>query len=640
MHCHFPADSEATYQRLFEEHPLPLWVYDAATLAFLSVNQAAVALYGYARDEFLRMSLPNLRAPGDVPLAPDIPEKDSDLQPRAIYERHRKKDGLIISVEIIAHEAIFAGRPARFAFVREATVRERRVANLSESEERFKIAARATNDALWDWDLVRDLVWWSDGFGTSLGYTPGESPAAADAWAERIHPDDHDRVLASINQAITSGQPMWRDEYRIRRHDGSYAHVLDRGYVIHDEAGQPVRMVGGMSDISQKKQLEAQYLRAQRMESIGMLAGGIAHDLNNVLTPVFMSVGLLKGLTVDSHCHQLLNAIETSAQRGAALVQQVLSLARGTEGNLVPVRFGRLVTEIASMATETFPQSIQVTTTVTPDLWPVLGDATQLHQVLLNLAVNARDAMPHGGVLTFSAQNLVIDDDYISLNHEAKLGPYLLLEVTDSGLGIPRENLDRIFEPFFTTKAPGKGTGLGLVTVRTIVKNHGGFVTVDSEPDCGTTFKIYLPADQKLRASEGTIGPRELPHGQGELVLLVDDEVSVLAITQQTLEAFGYRVLTARNGAEAVEVYSRRAGDIAIVVTDTAMPVMDGQAEIDAILRINPTAKFIVASGLNANERNTAQNKGSAPRHFLSKPYSTEDLLGKLRTALTSSTRG
>lgn len=389
-----------------------------------------------------------------------------------------------------------------------------------------------------------------------------------------------------------------------------------------------------LRDISEKRRIESQFLRAQRMESIGRLAGGIAHDLNNILAPIMLSIGLLKSMVQEKNAREVLETIDVSARRGADIVQQVLSFARGIEGHQVQVQPKHLINDLLTMLKESMPKDIRIRTEFGEELWTVLGDPTQLHQVLLNLCVNARDAMKGGGQLTIGVQNVTLDQNYVAMNKQAKVGRFILLSVTDTGSGIPSEIMDKIFEPFFTTKELGKGTGLGLATVDAIAKSHGGFVTVYSEINKGTTFKIYLPA---ITGSSGdAAGLAEemgVPRGDGELVLVVDDEASILAITSQTLQAFGYRVVTANNGAEAVAVYATRRGDVSVVITDMMMPVMDGPATILALMQIDPKVKIIAASGLDANG-NVARAANAGITHFLKKPYTAQALLEQLRGIL------
>jgi CheY-like chemotaxis protein len=282
---------------------------------------------------------------------------------------------------------------------------------------------------------------------------------------------------------------------------------------------------------------------------------------------------------------------------------------------------------------DTFPKDIRFNATVAPDTWTVLGDPTQLYQVLLNLCVNARDAMPHGGTLSIEMKNVTLDEHYATANLKSATGPHVLIEVTDSGTGIPQDLIEKIFDPFFTTKEEGKGTGLGLSTVMAIVKGHDGFVNVYSEPGKGTIFRLYLPALTTQAAAKLEDETAGLPRGEGEIVLLIDDETSILTITRQTLEAFGYQVLTADNGAAAVGIYAQHKNEIAVVLTDMMMPLMDGVATIQALKTINPEVRIIAASGLNTSSH-AARAAGSEVRHFLPKPYNARTLLEMIRRVL------
>ncbi|HEY9249229.1 MAG TPA: PAS domain S-box protein [Rariglobus sp.] len=630
--------SEERQRILFDSNPLPVWVYDLETLAFLAVNESALLLYGYSREEFLGMNIRQIRPARELPALTAYLAGLTLARSSSGIWTHLKKNGAEMTVETFSHGILYAGRPARLIVAVDITTRAATEENLRRSEERFQLVSRATSDAVWDWDLLADQLWWGDGFCNLFGYARSEISPDVAWWAERIHPDDRDRVKRSIYGAIeTPSQTPWAEEYRYLRKDGTYAVVQDRGHVIRDASGKGIRMVGGMTDITDHKKLLTQYLRAQRMESIGTLAGGIAHDLNNVLAPILMSVDLLRMNATDDGSLKLINTVEQSARRGADLVRQVLTFARGIDGSRhVAIKVEYLIKDVARIAAETFPRAIRTEVRLGRDLWAVTGDATQLHQVLLNLVVNARDAMPEGGLLTLSADNVTIDAQYAATSRAAKPGAYLCASISDTGCGIPEDKIDRIFEPFFTTKEVGKGTGLGLSTAHAIIDSHHGFITVYSEPGKGTTFNVYIPADPSLRPADPL--PHiiaELPRGRGETILVIDDETSILAITQQTLEAFGYRVVIAHDGAEAIAIYAQQRDSIAVVLTDMVMPIMDGPATINALMRINPRVLIIAASGLNTNGR-VAKAAGAGVTHFLPKPYTAETLLITLREVLRS----
>jgi CheY-like chemotaxis protein len=347
-----------------------------------------------------------------------------------------------------------------------------------------------------------------------------------------------------------------------------------------------------------------------------------------------MGVALLRDAAKDRSSRELIDSIERSASRGADLVKQVLSFARGVEGARVPVQIARALRELESIVENTFPKNLRMQIEAAGDLRPVLGDPTQIHQVLLNLCVNARDAMPAGGELTLRAANVEIDLQYATLNRNVDPGRYVRIDVVDTGSGMPPEVVERIFEPFFTTKEVGSGTGLGLSTVIGIVRSHGGFINVYSEVGQGSTFRVHLPAHEADGAPADEPPPAErIERGRGELVLVVDDEATIRSVTKQTLEAFGYRVLTADDGAQAVALYAQHRQDIALVLTDMMMPVMDGPAMIAALRRIAPRLPIVAASGLNANGH-VARAAGAGVRHFLAKPYSAESLVRTIRKVL------
>ncbi|MES2922033.1 MAG: PAS domain-containing protein [Verrucomicrobiota bacterium] len=413
-----------------------------------------------------------------------------------------------------------------------------------------------------------------------------------------------------------------------RTADGEVTQWLSSKFPFRDAAGNC--FVAGIGlDITERRKLEQQFLRAQRMESIGTLAGGIAHDLNNALGPILMSLDLLKMKFPDRASHELIDIIGTCAQRGADMVRQVLSFARGFEGRRMDVQVGQLLHEVEKIVNDTFLKNISVKLTVAPDLWTVTGDPTQLHQVLLNLCVNARDAMPYGGRLNLTADNRVLDSHYVGMNLGKSPGPYVLIRVEDNGTGISPDVLENIFDPFFTTKEIGKGTGLGLSTSLAIVKSHEGFIHVYSEKGNGTTFNIYLPA--RVDSSPPTGDPAtDLPRGHGALILVIEDEALVGQITQQTLETFGYRVLLAIDGADALAVYAGRQDEIAAVITDMMMPVMDGPATIQVLKRMNPAVRIIATSGLSSTEH-MEQVARLGVKSFLPKPYTPQMLLKVLK---------
>ena len=421
----------------------------------------------------------------------------------------------------------------------------------------------------------------------------------------KAHPDESSTDVIEL----LDGTTLERHSAPVRGRDGTY---YGRVWTFHD--------------ITERKKLEAQFLRAQRMESIGTLASGVAHDLNNILTPIMMSMAVLRlGIAADKRA-ALYDTIEASAERGAQIVKQVLTFGRGLDGEKHPLQIDLLIQEMEQMIRSTFPKSITVESVIGPHLWLVLGDATQLHQVLLNLCVNARDAMPEGGTLRLSATNLDIDVSFASMLSETTPGPHVLVEVSDTGSGIPPEILERIFDPFFTTKGIGKGTGLGLSTVHGIVKSHGGLLKVVSEPGHGTTFQIYLPAAPNQAAVAGTAALAPAPAGHGELVLMVDDEPAIANAAKTVLEANGYRVLLAADGAAALAVFGEHMHEVAVVLTDVMMPVMDGVLLLRTLRKMGLGIPVIGSTGLG-EKSHLDELKALHVDAILRKPYNACMLL-------------
>ena len=484
-------------------------------------------------------------------------------------------------------------------------------------------------DAILVRDLKGKILFWNKGAERMYGWT-GEEVLGRNI-GELLYTDP--KKFETVN-GLSISQGEWQGELQHLTKDRSEITIEARWTLIRDNEGNPKSIFAINTDITERKKIEAQFMRAQRMESIGTLAGGIAHDLNNILAPIMMSIDILKLSATDPQAKIILNTIEISAKRGSDIVRQVLTFARGLEGERIEVQPKHLLKDLESIIKDTFPNNIQLNFSIPNDTWTILGDPTQVHQILLNLCINARDAMPNGGHLTICVENCVQDEHYAAMNLQAKPGRYVIINVTDSGMGMVPAIVDKIFDPFFTTKGLTQGTGLGLSTVMAIVKSHEGTINVYSEPDKGTTFKVSLPAMEMLVEAQKT--PTQsisLPRGNGETVLVVDDEASILIITNQTLEAFGYRVLTATDGAEAVAVYAQHKNEIDVVLTDMMMPIMDGAAVIRALRKINPSLKMIAASGFNANG-GAAKVAESGVKHFLTKPYTAGTLLKTMRTIL------
>jgi two-component system cell cycle sensor histidine kinase/response regulator CckA len=485
------------------------------------------------------------------------------------------------------------------------------------------------NDAILVCDLQDRLTFWNRGAEVLYGWHAAEvqGQSAADVLFKA-----RPAVLQEANQAL-SANGKWEGELAQVTKSGREIVVASRWKLLCDPAGQPRSKLIINTDITEKKKTEEKLLRAQRMENIGRLAGGIAHDLNNVLTPLAMGVDLLQMAYPDAPNEPLLTTLRTSVQRGTDLVRQILSFSRGFEGPRRCVQLGCLIRELTELFGRTFPKSITITASLADDLWPITGDATQMYQLLANLCINARDAMPRGGQLRISARNQRLDAQEAQRLQDLTPGLFVRLEVEDTGTGIPADQLDKIFEPFFTTKEVGKGTGLGLSTAQSIVSNHGGRLQVESTVGKGTRFTIYLPAAETPATVPAAPPRRELPGGKGELVLVVDDDPSLMHLARVALTTAGYRVLTAKDGATAVGLYAQLPQEIRLVMTDMMMPVMEGAPTVQALRRLNPDVRIIVCSGL-ADEGAARQATQAGAKAFLPKPYMVEALLTTVRAVL------
>lgn len=382
------------------------------------------------------------------------------------------------------------------------------------------------------------------------------------------------------------------------------------------------------TDITEKKVLEEKFLRAQRLENIGALASGVAHDLNNILSPILMGLQILRKKVTDQRGQVLLDTLEVSAQRGADLVKQVLYFGRGLEANRSIVQIKHLVSELEKIVQETFPKTVSFYSNIPSSLWTVSADPTQIYQILMNLLVNARDAMPQGGAIKITGENLTIDQNYVLMNPEAKIGLYTLITVSDNGSGIPQEIISKIFEPFFTTKEVGKGTGLGLATVKDIITGHGGFLELESKIGHGTKIKLFFPAIESEKIKVEAQSSQNFT-GTGKTILVVEDEAAIREITKASLESFDYKVLTASDGLEALMVYSQNSNNIYAVIIDLMMPNMDGATTIRILQKMNPDLKVIVVTGLSV-KKDTLSLSDLSIQATLNKPYTAEKLLNCL----------
>ena len=518
--------------------------------------------------------------------------------------------------------------PAGLAvYLRDVTEDE---ANLRDSAAKAEVIASqaALLDVARDAILVRGLdhriQYWNHAAEDMYGWTPAEAIGRSIRDLVYDDPTEFDAATALV---LRAGQ--WSGDVEQRARDGRHITAECSWTLVRDADGVPHSIFAVNTDVTSRRREDDLNLRRQRMESIGTLASGIAHDLNNVLSPMLLGVQLLSRTETDPKRMALMTTMEVSVKRGADMIRQVLSFARGVEGKRILVDVVRLLGDLKAFGREALPSNITLTMHVPKTLWHTVGDPTQLLQVLVNLITNARDALPKGGTITITARDAELNDDYASVSHLANPGRYVAIEVEDDGSGMTSDVVDKAFEPFFTTKEPGSGTGLGLASSLAIVRAHGGYMQVYSEPGHGSRFQLHLVAalDDVVKPdhSELRVGP-ELPTGNGETILVVDDEEAIRQLTCQTLESYGYRTLGASNGAEALVVLERSDPAVNLVLTDMMMPVMDGAALAAKLAKSHPDIPIIATSGLNANG-GVARASLSGVKHFLSKPFTTETLV-------------
>ena len=598
---------------------------DADTGRFAEFNASAHEGLGYTREEFSNFGIADIQAdhsPDRIRLNVTQIRQHGGL---AFESRHRHRNGELRDVRVSARLINVRQHDYIAAVWGDITESKRASEKIREQAGMLNLA----HDAITIRDLDHRITYWNRSAERIYGWTDAE---AVGQFIHQLLKLDPNKIAEAHRLLLENG--YWTGEFTAHAKDGREVLIESSWTLVRDAAGRPKATLAFSVDITDQRKLEQQVARNQRIESLGTLSSGIAHDLNNILTPIMVSIGMLKEQAQDPMLAKLIASLDSSAQRGAQLVKQILTFGRGVKGERIPIGLRIIVREIESLVRETFPKTIQFESGAPASLWPVVGDPTQIHQVLLNLAINARDAMPNGGKLTLTLENVVIDAATAALNSEIRPGSYVRIQVADTGTGMAPKVIERVFEPFFTTKPTGQGTGLGLSTSLGIVKSHGGFINVYSEPGKGSTFKVYFPARATGEFTETAPANEDsLPRGRGEIILLVDDEEAICTTVKKILERFGYRVITAANGAEAVSLYAGRGAEIAVVITDMHMPIMDGPATIVALKSMNPAVKIIGSSGLAANG-GVAKAASSGVRHFVPKPYSAEKMLRTLREVL------
>lgn len=519
------------------------------------------------------------------------------------------------------------------AVERDITERKIQEEELREFQERFQLISRATNDVIWDWDLVSDDVWWNDAITRVFGHVISELEPGSSSWINRIHLDDRERVLESIHEVIEGDEEYWSSEYRFIMRDGTSAAVIDRGFVIRDENGRAVRMVGSMLDITERNQVERQLREAQKLEAVGHLTGGVAHDFNNLLTVIMGYAEMLSELLTDPSARSMAKMTLSAAERGAELTNRLLAFARRQPLDPKPTDINRQVAAMQALIRRTLWESIEIEFASEPGLGIAEIDPGGLDTALLNLVVNARDAMPEGGKLTIETANTLLDPDYAERHPEVSPGEYVMVCVSDTGVGMDPETVARAFEPFFTTKAEGKGSGLGLSMVFGFTKQSGGHIKIYSEPGEGTSVKLYFPRVQARQDPDVPPAAQGRPQGGTEHILIVEDNDLVLEHLKNQLETLGYRVTTAMSGPEAMDVL-RAHGDIDLLLTDIVMPGGMNGRELADLARVHrPSLRVMFTSGYTENAI-VHQGRLDPGVTLLSKPYTRLELATKVRAVL------
>ncbi|HLF57626.1 MAG TPA: PAS domain S-box protein, partial [Thermoanaerobaculia bacterium] len=628
----------SAYQLLFELNPLPMWIFDVETLRFLAVNRAAVRRYGFSREEFLSRTIRDIRPPEDLGrLAENMAARRAGFEDAGRW-RHVWKDGSVRTVEIFSHTIEWEGRRAELVLAHDVTESAAAERAVRESEEKYRELVEQLNDLVFEFDLRGRLSYISPVVEAITGIAQAE--LAGKSILDFCHPDDVGLFTERIAERTRGGPPV-PIEFRLRRASGEYrwmrasASEIRRGDEIVGFRGVATDVTDLLEAEARSRVTHEQFLHAQKMEAIGRLAGGIAHDLNNLLT-VILGHGELAGraMAQGSAAEESIREVMHAADRAATLTRQLLAVARRQMLDEHIVDLNAIVEELGGMLRRILGEDLALSLSLAPGLGAVRADPLQLQQVVMNLAVNARDAMPAGGTLELATRNLTVEEPGKAAPRGLPPGRYVELAVEDSGMGMPEEVLSHIFEPFFTTKAVGKGTGLGLSTAYGIVRQSGGTIEVESRPGRGSRFSVILPrADEEAEAAGPSAG-RANTVGGSESILLVEDEPSLRELARRVLEGAGYRVREAASGSEALAlVAAQPAHAFDLLVTDVVMPGMRGTELARRLARSSPGLLVLLMSGYSEEDLSDVRELEGRSA-LLAKPFSNDVLLGKVREVL------
>lgn len=628
-------ESEQRYRELFEKSPVALFLSEVicdsegrpADSRFLYVNPAF--------ERFVHANAADLVGRSLLDFNPQTSREMVERQGRvALTGVPDGWEGYSAALDTYYEATVFSPRLGQsVTYLIDISERKRAEAALSEALERERQAVSAGNVGLWDWDLRANRVRYSPEWKRQIGYADDEISDDFNEWRTRVHPDDLDRCLNAVQAFLANPRTTYEVEFRFRHKDGSYRDILAHASVVRDERGQPKRMLGSHVDITERTELQAQFLQAQKLESVGRLAGGVAHDFNNLLTVINGTTELaLEGLRESDPLHDDLLAIHEAGHRAALLTRQLLAFSRKQVLQPTVLDLNAVIGDMQKMLTRLIGEDVAMDFTLTRELGRVRADPGQIEQVLLNLVVNARDAMPSGGTITIATAEVDLDDTYHELRPSVAVGPYVMISVSDTGIGMDRATQTRIFEPFFTTKGAGQGTGLGLSTVYGIVTQSGGHVGVYSEVGRGTTFRIYFPRVEAMAAIDRSVQGSSPVRGS-ETILLVEDEEAVRRLAERALKSAGYNVLTASNGGEALLLLERFAGPVHLLLTDVIMPEMNGRDLANRLRESRPDIRVLFSSGYTDDiilHHGVLDDLTS----FISKPYSVAALTRKVSEVL------
>lgn len=626
------ATSDERYRLLFHSNPHPMWVFDLASLRFLAVNDAAVQKYGFSREEFLAMSLHEIRPAEDATRL----MHSQVLQPVDLYEpemgQHRTKDGRFLWVELSARSLTFDGRAARLVLAHDVTERRKAERELHATQLRLQHVIASSSAVIYSARISTGkpaLDWISENVTRILGYS-AEETCVPGWWESHMHPDDLPEVVDE------SGRIAMQDairEYRLRDRDGQYRWIRDELRVLRDASGNATEVVGAWLDITDQRMLEDQFRQAQKLEAVGRLAGGLAHDFNNLLTVILGECDLaLASMTERDPLVAPLEEIRKAGQRASHLTSQLLMFSRRQLVEPKVVSFNDLAGDMNSMLRRLIGEDIDLTTRLSADAGLVRADRGQMEQVLVNLVINARDAMPQGGSLLVETRNVRLDHEYARTHAGVTPGDYVMLAVSDTGMGMSTTVQAHLFEPFFTTKAPGKGTGLGLATCYAIVRRFDGHIGVYSEPGKGTVIKVYIPAVHNMDAETSLSTTADAKMGR-ETILLVEDEAQVRAVAARMLRARGFVVLEAGDGEAALQLLEGHPGHVDLLLTDVVLPKMGGRVLAEHVVAMRPDIRVLFASGYTEDVilHHRLLQRGIALLH---KPFSSDSLVSKVRETL------